>query len=103
MGLATPTEAAALGVVAAIITGFCWGELTLCKVGRAFFTSARVFGAIATVMLGALVLAQALTIMGAPQSLVGAVTDMGLSKRSEERRVGKECVSTGRCGWSPFH
>ncbi|MBV7485133.1 TRAP transporter large permease [Bordetella sp. BOR01] len=80
MGLATPTEAAALGVVAAIITGFCWGELTLRKVGRAFFTSARVFGAIATVMLGALVLAQALTIMGTPQALVGAVTDMGLSK-----------------------
>src|SRR3546814_10570394 len=24
-------------------------------------------------------------------------------KRSEERRVGKECVSTGRSRWSPFH
>src|SRR3546814_20670232 len=23
--------------------------------------------------------------------------------RSEERRVGSECVSTGRCGWSPYH
>src|SRR3546814_11073845 len=23
--------------------------------------------------------------------------------RSEERRVGKECVSTCRYGWSPFH
>src|SRR3546814_15376037 len=23
--------------------------------------------------------------------------------RSEERRVGKECVSTCRCGWSPYH
>src|SRR3546814_16893857 len=23
--------------------------------------------------------------------------------RSEERRVGKECVSTGRCGWSRYH
>src|SRR3546814_15614064 len=23
--------------------------------------------------------------------------------RSEERRVGKECVSTCRCGWSPDH
>src|SRR3546814_14602771 len=26
----------------------------------------------------------------------------GLS-RSEERRVGKECVSTCRCQWSPYH
>src|SRR3546814_10079614 len=23
--------------------------------------------------------------------------------RAEERRVGKECVSTGRCGWGPVH
>src|SRR3546814_11254745 len=25
------------------------------------------------------------------------------SERSEERRVGKECVSTCRSRWSPFH
>src|SRR3546814_15257032 len=24
-------------------------------------------------------------------------------QRSEERRVGKECVSTGRSRWSPYH
>ena len=24
-------------------------------------------------------------------------------KRSEERRVGKECVSTCRSRWSPYH
>src|SRR3546814_18264884 len=28
--------------------------------------------------------------------------DLGKS-RSEERRVGKECVSTGRFRWSPYH
>src|SRR3546814_12795857 len=26
-----------------------------------------------------------------------------LRVRSEERRVGKECVSTCRSGWSPYH
>src|SRR3546814_15616085 len=26
-----------------------------------------------------------------------------LVDRSEERRVGKECVSTCRCRWSPYH
>src|SRR3546814_1645591 len=26
-----------------------------------------------------------------------------LSERSEERRVGKECVSTCRSRWSPYH
>src|SRR3546814_13773568 len=27
----------------------------------------------------------------------------GKPDRSEERRVGKECVSTCRSGWSPYH
>src|SRR3546814_9763595 len=27
----------------------------------------------------------------------------GKAKRSEERRVGKECVSTCRSRWSPYH
>src|SRR3546814_14706815 len=27
----------------------------------------------------------------------------GLRNRSEERRVGKECVSTCRSRWSPYH
>src|SRR3546814_12157952 len=29
--------------------------------------------------------------------------DGGLAFRSEERRVGKECVSTCRYRWSPYH
>src|SRR3546814_15579920 len=29
--------------------------------------------------------------------------DDGLNRRSEERRVGKECVSTCRSRWSPYH
>src|SRR3546814_4151404 len=35
----------------------------------------------------------------------GRQGDPGLSKfyRSEERRVGKECVSTCRSRWSPYH
>src|SRR3546814_2950570 len=28
---------------------------------------------------------------------------MIINKRSEERRVGKECVSTCRSRWSPYH
>src|SRR3546814_4548572 len=32
------------------------------------------------------------------QDLIG-----GLAPRSEERRVGKECVSTCRSRWSPYH
>src|SRR3546814_18092616 len=29
--------------------------------------------------------------------------DVALKNRSEERRVGKECVSTCRSRWSPYH
>src|SRR3546814_13183201 len=37
-----------------------------------------------------------------PKGLEIGVTDY-LIKRSEERRVGKECVSTCRSRWSPYH
>src|SRR3546814_5134255 len=30
-------------------------------------------------------------------------TEASLGLRSEERRVGKECVSTCRSRWSPYH
>src|SRR3546814_11335468 len=35
-------------------------------------------------------------------SLFGSAGSLQLD-RSEERRVGKECVSTGRSRWSPYH
>src|SRR3546814_15926889 len=36
------------------------------------------------------------------QIALGAVIGLA-ADRSEERRVGKECVSTGRSRWSPDH
>src|SRR3546814_2162760 len=36
-----------------------------------------------------------------PKRVVTLVCDSG--NRSEERRVGKECVSTCRSRWSPYH
>src|SRR3546814_19755789 len=33
----------------------------------------------------------------------GALTTGNLLSRSEERRVGKECVSPCRSRWSPYH
>src|SRR3546814_14796147 len=43
-----------------------------------------------------------------PQVLVDALialelAELGPAPRSEERRVGKECVSTCRSRWSPYH
>src|SRR3546814_6880424 len=37
------------------------------------------------------------------QHLLQLVHDLSLQWRSEERRVGKECVSTCRSRWSPSH
>src|SRR3546814_17565876 len=34
---------------------------------------------------------------------VSSVSSRLAYERSEERRVGKECVSTGRSRWSPYH
>src|SRR3546814_17397523 len=34
---------------------------------------------------------------------VGDDVETALGERSEERRVGKECVSTCRSRWSPYH
>src|SRR3546814_15681208 len=42
-----------------------------------------------------------LRLISGQQSVAGAALDLGL--RSEERRVGKECVSTCRSRWSPYH
>src|SRR3546814_18657255 len=36
------------------------------------------------------------------ESLAENFSDGVVAPRSEERRVGKECVSTGRSGWSPL-
>src|SRR3546814_3642876 len=38
-----------------------------------------------------------------PQRLVKSGTRKPSTNRSEERRVGKECVSTCRSRWSPYH
>src|SRR3546814_3014256 len=36
-------------------------------------------------------------------AIVDPYTAMSFVPRSEERRVGKECVSTCRSRWSPYH
>src|SRR3546814_7416080 len=38
-----------------------------------------------------------------PEDEAGMKSDNRSRKRSEERRVGKECVSTCRSRWSPYH
>src|SRR3546814_14356234 len=40
---------------------------------------------------------------GAGDATIAFLSDFDLGFRSEERRVGKECVSTCSSRWSPYH
>jgi C4-dicarboxylate transporter DctM subunit len=79
-GIATPTEAAGLGVAVAIVLGFIWGDLSFGALWRALVNSATTYGAIGFVILGAVVLAQSVSVLGLPRSLIETVTALGLSK-----------------------
>jgi C4-dicarboxylate transporter, DctM subunit len=73
-GIATPTESAAVGVAAAAILGFTIGDLTLVKLAKTFVQSARTFA-----VIGAVILAQSISIMQLPQKMLEGVSSLGLS------------------------
>jgi len=78
-GLATPTEAAGVGVAAAIAMGFLMGELTPGRLVEAFVSSARTFAVVGVVFLGAVILAQSISLLGLPQQMLRAIAELGLS------------------------
>src|SRR3546814_20750759 len=41
--------------------------------------------------------------LGTPSAFDGRANRLARFRRSEERRVGKECVSTCRSRWAPYH
>jgi tripartite ATP-independent transporter DctM subunit len=79
-GLATPTEAAGVGVAAAILLGATLGELTPRRLGQALMATAQGFGVIAVVFIGAIVLAQAVSLLGLPQQLAQSIGAQGFSR-----------------------
>jgi tripartite ATP-independent transporter DctM subunit len=78
-GLATPTESAAVGVAAAVALGFALGDLTPRKLVATFVNSARTFTIVAFVFLGAVILAQSISLLQLPQKLLAEVAGAGLS------------------------
>lgn len=81
-GIATPTEAAGIGVLLAAIISSIWGDLTFRKLLDAIFHSTLLFAAIGFVVLGATVLAQSVSILGVPQQILNAVATSGLDRYS---------------------
>ena len=80
LGLATPTEAAGLGVLATMVLGFTVGELTVKRVASAAVTSIASFGAIAFILMGAAILSQAVTLIGLSGKIVQFTSAFSLSK-----------------------
>src|SRR3546814_12627783 len=98
-GATTPTEAAAIAAAyALIISVLLYRSIKLKDFYGSLFTSAKSSASIGMLIAGALVFNYVVTIENIPDSLRLMLTGMD---RSEERRVGNECVSTCRSRWWP--
>ena len=72
-GIATPTEAAAVGVIATIVLGFVWGTLNLATLAQSLYAAILLYASIAFVVMGATILAQAVSLLGVPQEILESV------------------------------
>lgn len=79
-GIATPTEAAAVGVLATIIIGRVFGELSPARFWQALVNTVVTYATIGFVFIGAVILAQSISALGLPQALLKSVEAMALSK-----------------------
>jgi C4-dicarboxylate transporter DctM subunit len=75
-GVFTPTESAAVAVAVALIVGMLQRTIRLRDFPAMLETSARVNGVILPIIAVAIVFAQALTVLGVPQSLVAGLTSV---------------------------
>lgn len=77
-GWATPTESAAVGVVAALVLALAYRRLTLRGLLDCFETTVTVTAMILLIVSAAFYLNFVLGILGVPQALTGFVTSLGL-------------------------
>ncbi len=73
LGIATPTEAAGIGVLATIVVGRLWGSLTMRTLVVSVYSSILLYASIAFVVMGATILAQAVSLIGVPQAILETV------------------------------
>lgn len=78
LGIATPTESAALGVVASIVLGLKWGDLTFKRLWQAFKHASIMFTAIGMILIGTVILSQAVSLLGIPRTAVETIGNFGL-------------------------
>ena len=78
-GWATPTEAAALGVVAALLVAAQRRKLTLAMLHECFLSMARTTAMLLLIIVGAYFMNYVVGILGIPAALSRWVSDLGLS------------------------
>ncbi|MGR3464405.1 TRAP transporter large permease [Limimaricola sp.] len=78
-GLASPTDAAALGVVLSVILAWASGSFSLKLFGEALMSATRTSCMIAFILLGAAYLSVAMGFTGLPRNLAAWISEMGLS------------------------
>ena len=78
-GIATPTEAAGIGVIATILVGRYWGTLTLRTLAQSLYAAILLYASIAFVVMGATILAQAVSLLGVPQAILETVRATNLT------------------------
>ncbi len=79
LGIATPTESAALGVVTALIIVGVGGHFSVEFFARCFVQTARTTGMVLMIVLAAFVLNVTLSLTGVAQTTTNWVTSLGLS------------------------
>ncbi len=77
LGWATPTEAAAVGVLAALLLVWYYGTLSVTLLHECFLTTVQVTAMIVLIVSGALYLNFVLGVLGVPQALARFVSDIG--------------------------
>jgi tripartite ATP-independent transporter DctM subunit len=79
LGIATPTEAAATGVLGALLLAVLYRRLSIGMVVEAFYTSATVAALLLIIMCSAVMFSQLLTVTGAARELGEIVVHLDLS------------------------
>jgi tripartite ATP-independent transporter DctM subunit len=79
LGIATPTEAAATGVLGALLLAAFYRRLSLKVMSEAVFTAATVGSLLLVIMCSAVMFSQLLTITGAARELGQAVVSLSLA------------------------
>lgn len=78
-GIATPTEAAGVGAVGAILIAGVQGRLTLARIKAALLSSAQTSAMLLLVLVGAMLFGYLLGITRMPQELTAIVVDLDVS------------------------